>query len=249
MSEPDDHAWILQRERGEDVSHISARMRAGYDRLAALIEALPDEAPDPGWKQRIFASLDERPRRDLAAARGHNPDRRIWLSVGGLAAAATLAAVLALCSGGLVVRPPVVADPHRTALSDQPGGIMVAAAEPRATIKIRRSGTVHRGGDSASVGDTLVLDLEVDRPAELRMYGDAGEPLARCAEAPGCTVERSGEVRRFELELVLRASGTVRAVLFTGDSIPGTFQDLHADLEAAQRANVEARQVAVVRVQ
>lgn len=269
MTEPDDQTWILQRERGEDVSHIPAQTRAGYDRLAALIEALPEEPPDPGWKRRILAALDEPPAHDLSPASRHRTRHRVSLVAGGLAAAAAIAAVLALCNRALEERPPAVAinrperrsappgrstslAPHIASVAEDPS--VTSAAEepvtaPRPTIVIRRGDTPHRSGGGASIGDTLLLDLEVDRPGELRVYGDAGEPLARCTEAQGCTVERSGKVRRFQLQLVLRASGTVRAVLFTGDSIPEAFRNLNTDVETAQRANVEVRQVGFVHVQ
>lgn len=269
MREPDDPTWILQRERGEDVSHISAETRAGYDRLAALIEALPNEAPDPAWKQRILATLDEPPARDLSSASRHRTRRRAWLVAVGLTAAAAIALVLTLCNRAIEERPSVVAmgfTPRGAQVAGSaqvPGSIRAAGSihvagstqtgavsdAPRITTEIRRSDVPRRGGGSASIGDTFILHVQVDRPSELRVYGDAGEPLARCTETQGCTVERSGKVRRFQLELVLRASGTVRAVLFTGDSIPGSFQNLNADAETAQRVDVEARQVAFVQVQ
>ncbi|HEX7838865.1 MAG TPA: hypothetical protein VF469_15415 [Kofleriaceae bacterium] len=245
------------------MSHIPARTRAGYDRLATLIEALPDEAPDPGWKRRILASLDALPVRDMASASRHSPGHRIWLVAGGLATAAAIAIVLALCNRVVEERPPAVAvcspvrgkavrgKSVRVAESMEPQlPVRIESLEPQPVIaEIRRSDTPHRSNDGASIGDTLILHIQFDRPSELRVYGDAGEPLARCSEARGCTVERSGKARRFQLKLVLRASGTVRAVLFTGDSIPGSFQNLNADVETAQRANVDARQVAFVHVQ
>jgi hypothetical protein len=121
---------------------------------------------------------------------------------------------------------------------------------PVVTTEIRRGNSPHRSGSgSVSIGDTFVIQVTSDHPSELRVYGDTGEPLARCSEDQGCTVERDGNVRRFRLELVLRASGNVRAVLFTGASIPEAFQSLDADVETAQRADIAVRQVANVHVQ
>jgi hypothetical protein len=250
MSEPDDQAWILQRERGEDVSHIPADTRAGYDRLAALIETLLDETPDPGWKQRVLATLDEPPARKLSTPSRHRSRHRAWLVAGCLAATTAVAAILAMCSRVIEAQPPAVAtDRPRRPPSIRPAQPGSTSDAPLITAEIRRSDAPHRGGGSASIGDTLVLHVQVDRPSELRVYGDAGEPLARCTETRGCAVERIGELRRFQLELVLRASGTVRAVLFTGDPIPDSSQNLDADVETAQRADVEARQVSFVHVQ
>ena len=50
-----------------------------------------------------------------------------------------------------------------------------------------------------------------------RVYGEGGEPLARCTDAQGCKVERTGARRTYTLELPLRSPGDVRAVLFIGD--------------------------------
>ena len=136
--------------------------------------------------------------------------------------------------------------PHRA----RSGSPATAESEaPVAIAEIRRSDAPRRSSDGASIGDTLLLSIDAGRPSELRVYGDTGEPLARCPGAPGCTVEPSPNGHRLELELVLRASGTVRAVLFTGASIPRSFESLNADAETAQRANVDARQVAFLHVQ
>jgi hypothetical protein len=122
------------------------------------------------------------------------------------------------------------------------------AAEPVAMAEIRRGDQPHRGGD-VSIGDTLVLHAKADRSIELRVYGDTGEPLARCSDDGGCTVTRAGERRSYLLELALRARGDVRAVLFTAASGLPPPHDLEADLAAALRVRIEARQVAVFHVQ
>jgi hypothetical protein len=122
--------------------------------------------------------------------------------------------------------------------------------DPAVTTEIRRGSTPHRSGSgSVSIGDTLVVHVNIAPPFELRVYGDTGEPLARCTETQGCSLENDGNVRRFRLELELRASGDVHVVLFTSGSIPVAFQSLNADVEAAQKANVDARQIKVIHVQ
>jgi hypothetical protein len=261
MSDSKDHEWLLLRERGEDVSHISASTRAKYDRLATLFEALPGATPSRGWKQPILATLDELsaqdppaavsdgpPVRDIATARRRWPRRWTLVLAGGLATMAAIAVVFAWCHGD----PGQHKEGSKIAMAVAPGqhkeGVEIAIGEDPATTEIRRGGQPHRGDDVA-IGDTLVVRAKAEGPFELRVYGDTGEPLARCSEAHGCTVERDGNVRRIRLEIELKASGDVRAVLFTGDSIPEAFVDLNTDAETAQRAGVDAHQIAVIHVQ
>ena len=58
-TESNDYEWLLARERGEDVSHVSARTRAKYCQLDGLLKELPAYAPNPGWKQRVLDSIDD----------------------------------------------------------------------------------------------------------------------------------------------------------------------------------------------
>jgi hypothetical protein len=229
VNDADDSEWLLARERGEDVSHVPAETRARYDRLTRLIEALPDRAPSPGWKQRVLDAMDAPGALDATeppAMRTIAPRRRTWAIAGtAAAAAASVVVVIALRRGDDLM------------------------AEPIVTIDVRRGNDLYRGRD-VSVGDTLVVRAEADHPIELRLYGDAGEPLARCGETAGCTVVRDGKRRRYTLEVVLRARGDLRAVLFSAlDTALPAPQDLDADLAAAQGARIEARQLAVMHVQ
>lgn len=252
MADPDDEEWLLARERGEDVSHIPAGTRARYDQLDKLIEALPEHAPPAGWKQRVLEALDApapRSSSDALAApaprsssdaldappaqapsgarRGPTSHRRRAGVLGGVAAAIGIVVVLVVRSWG--THSPLT--------------------EPIVTTETRRGESPHRSGDVA-VGDTFVVHVEADQPIELRVYGDGGEPLARCTETQGCKVERSGAHRRYSLELLLRSPGDTRAVLFSGAAAtPEPRKDLDADLEAARAANLEARQVAIVHVE
>ena len=71
MTERDDPAWLVLRERGEDVSHVPEGARACYDALTALFDELEVESPRPGWKQRARAGLGREAQQDRAAwARG-----------------------------------------------------------------------------------------------------------------------------------------------------------------------------------
>lgn len=266
MSEPSDDEWLRLRERGEDVSHIPARTRAKYDPLIKLLETLPAETPSQGWKQRVLAALDDPPvhdipspaldappaeaisspaphdatARDISTAPGRRRCRHTWTIVGGLA----MAASFIVYSFGIPGR-----DAPRDPQIDQ-----VVATAPVVTTETRRGAEAHRsgsgsGGGRASIGDILVVRAHASRPIELRVYGDTGEPLARCTETQGCTVERDGDLRRFRFELELRALGDVRVVLFDGAAIPASVHNLEADVESATRANVDAHQVAIWHVQ
>ncbi len=252
MTDPDDTEWLLARERGEDVSHVPAELRAKYDRLGSMIEALPDHAPSPGWRQRVLDALGapggpgalEAPRAsgpldaiagtdatapqtpratDTPAVHTIATRRRTWAIAGSGAAAASVILAIALRGGGDGITEPIV------------------------TAEVRHGDHQHRG--DVSIGDTLVVHADADHPIELRVYGDTGEPIARCGETGGCTVVREGARRRYTLEVALQAPGDVRAVLFTVlDAALPPPRDLDADLGAAHDAHVETRQVAIVHV-
>jgi hypothetical protein len=100
----------------------------------------------------------------------------------------------------------------------------------------------------AHVGDTLILNVNADPALELRVYGDAGEPLAHCTELLDCSLETGDPVPRLRLEVALRSPGRVTAILFARSSIPISFQNLNADLESAHNARRETRRVALVHV-
>lgn len=222
MSEPRDRDWLLARERGEDVSQVPAQTRARYAELERLIAALPGQAPSPAWKQRVLDSLDGpvSPVPRTAPGRG----RRRWAIAGAAIAAAAAVAVIIAWRGG-IFHPP--------------------AADVIARTETRRAGQPHRG--DVGVGDTWVVRVEVDRAIELRVYGDAGEPLGRCPDGPGCTATQDGDHHRLVLEVGLAAPGDARAVVFAGHM--ASARNLEADLAEAQRIGIDAHQVAVVHVQ
>jgi hypothetical protein len=222
MSEPSDHEWLLARERGENVLQVPAKTRTKYQQLDQLIAALPGRAPSPGWKQRMLDLLEEPTPAPVA-----RPRWRMQRIAGGVALAAAAVVVLAVYS--------TRTDRRMT--------------EPVVATEVRRGTNPHRGS-GVSIGDTFVVHVEVDRAIELRVYGDAGEPLARCTDDQGCTVQRDGERRRYSLEVTLHAQGEVRAVLFMGATATAPPpKNLDADLEAAHQAGVDARQIAVLRAQ
>jgi hypothetical protein len=241
--DPEDDDWLLARERGDDVSHVSPRSRARYEQLDQLIAALPDRPPPAGWKQRVLDALDApSPRSSSDAleppppipstpATGAATGRRTPIVRGWrawiLAAAGAMVGVLVL----QLLIPKTKQAP----------------TEPIVTLESRRGERPHRGDDFA-VGDTLVVHAQSDQSLELRIYGDGGELLARCTDTQGCTVERNGAQRRYTVDVPLRTPGAVRAVLFTGGTMPEPHKDLDADLDAALTAHIDARNVGTVHV-
>ncbi len=210
MSDSQDHEWLRAREAGEAIDDVPAGTRAKYEQLQSLIVDLPGEAPSAGWKQRVLASLDQAVEPPVQRP----PIRRLrrWIGSAAVAAAAVVLVVVFMRRGS-------------------PG-----PSEPTLTTEVRTGGSQHRGGD-VSIGDTLIVKAASNAPAELRVYGGSGEPLARCGVAgdAGCSVERDGERRRFRVEVLLRAPGAVRSVLFVGPAIAPPGETLADDLAAAAR--------------
>lgn len=244
--DPDDEDWLLARERGDDVSHVSPSSRSRYEQLDQLIAALPDRPPPAGWKQRVLDALDApSPRSSSDALEPPSPipstpapgaaTGRRTPSVRGWRAWILAAAGAAV---GVLVLQLFMSKTQQ------------APTEPIVTIESRRGERAHRGDDFA-VGDTLVVHAQSDQPIELRIYGDGGELLARCSDTQGCTVEHiehNGARRRYTVDVPLRSPGDVRAVLFTGGTMPEPPKDLDADLESALAAHITARSVATVHV-
>jgi len=224
MADAGDHDWLLARERGDDVSHVPAETRARYQELGYMIESLPDRSPSHGWKQRVMAALDE-PFARPSAVRSRK--RAMAWGIAGAIAALAAAVVLVVLYKRTSHEPPF---------------------EPIAMAEIRHGSHPHRSGD-VGIGDILVVHVDANRPIELRVYGDTGEFLASCNDDGGCDAVRNGDHRRYTLELVLRARGDVRAVLFTSAAGLSPPHGLDADLAAALRVGIDARQVAVFHVQ
>lgn len=223
MSEPRDRDWLLARERGEDVSDVPAQTRARYTELERLIEALPGQSPLSGWKRRVLDRLDVPVESVPRVAPSRR--RRGWAITGAAIAAAAAVAVILAWRGG-TLHPP--------------------ATDVIVMTEIRRAGQPHRG--DVGVGDTWIVWAEAHRTIELRVYGDAGEPLARCPEGPGCTATQDGDRHRLVLEVGFGAPGDARAVVFEGPRMPPG-RNLEADLAEAHRMAIDAHQVAFVHIQ
>jgi hypothetical protein len=329
MDELYDFSWLCKRERGEDISHVPEATRTKYRQLEQLLAALPDPAPDPGWKHRVLAALATPPSAAPLAASGSRPGprgsaqrlnqpvpvqpplvalpqlasprilpppatgatttaataargrtrlRQTWVIAGVAASAlgtalylrppasaprevpairARLAGPGRLVAGEAAITPApptaaaagVAGGPIHTAPPDDPVRIAWSDDSAPASVvaTIRRGTALHRSA-GVSIGDILVVDIQASRPFELRMYGDAGEPLARCGRAQPCVAAAGPSGDRFHFEYVLRAPGDVRTILFTGDPIPEAFGGLDADLRAAQRAQVQVQQISFVYV-
>lgn len=274
MTESNDYEWLLARERGEDVSYIPEHRRERYGQLDRLIHDLPMCAPSPGWKQRVLDCLDDplvadRPRtfpwatarsRVAAPRRSPSPPPRRWAWALGSGFAASLAAVFAVCAylhDPTAPEAPQVAVPVVTH-GERPIEVLQTIEESSPTapfagtsmVGVRRAARRHRGGGTAPhIGDSLVVETTADRPIELRVYGDSGEPLARCMETQGCRVEHIGARRKYHLELRLHAPGEVRMVEYTGAAMPDALVSLDEDLEAASKAGADVKELATVHVE
>ncbi|HSR95442.1 MAG TPA: hypothetical protein VLM79_00170 [Kofleriaceae bacterium] len=207
----------------------------------SLVEVRPRSFPLATARSRVAS-----PRRNPPL-----PSRRVpWALGSGIM---SLVAVAMLC---LYVHPPTVPDgahgdhAHAVASSafDDPT-IESLQGSAEASVGVRRAGK-HRGGESAlQLGDTLVIETVADRPLELRVYGDTGEPLARCTESRGCRIEQRGARRKYHLELKLDAPGAVVTVAYGGAVMPESFVSLDSDTEAADRAGIRATEISVVHVE
>jgi hypothetical protein len=269
-SRHDDHEWLRARERGDDVSQVPAAERERYRALEGLIAALPARTARAGWKQRVLAAVDQAPAPapvpnvpapvSVRAAARRWP---IWIGGSVMAAAAATAVLVAVSRperatrGDGTIRNDLASGADATAAAESRDQASPRAADADPSLaRVQRdvvTEVVHRGerrrGGDAAIGDSLALRIDTDGSAEIRIYGDAGEPIARCDDFGGCEVERDGAHRRYTLLVPLRAPGDVRAVLFTGGPALPPPRDLDTDLAVAAMARITARQIASQRVQ
>jgi hypothetical protein len=213
-------------ETGEPVS--PEQTRSPYERIEQLLASLPTLASSPGWRSRVLDAIRDPPKPASSAAR---PRQSVvsW----SLARSATMAVSVASVAAIALV---LVPWPNEQRLAD-----------PIVTTEIRRGLPNH--GQDVNIGDILVVRGEAGRPIELRVYDNSGEPLARCSDSGGCTVQHYGSLRRYLLELPLTSRGDVRILLFVGDAIPAAIHNLDVDVVAARDAGVGAQQIAVAHVQ
>jgi hypothetical protein len=230
-----------------------------------------DSLDDPliADRPRIFPLATARSR--VAPPHRALPPPRRWPWAVAPGVAASLAAVFAVCAymgelgapeRGSRDRREVVERGHanapsavRATFDDPEIELLQATADdsptaPFATTRLGvRRAARRRGAHGPNLGDTLVIEMAADRPIELRVYGDTGDPLARCTDVEGCRVERVAARWTYHLELVLRAPGAVHTVEYTGGAMPAALRDLDEDLQAARRAGVSAREISVVHVE
>jgi hypothetical protein len=226
-----------------------------------------DSLDDPlvAGRPRIFPLATARSR--VVPPRRVSPPPRRWAGALGPGVAASLAAVFAVCA---YLRDPGAPDGESRLLSAEPAvaesrtfddpsieplhtAAEVSPIAPFAgtpLLGVRRAARRHRGEATAlNIGDTFVLELAAERPIEVRVYGDTGEPLARCTETQGCRVQRSGARRVYHLELEARAPGAIRTMGYVGDAMPEPFVSLDNDAEAAGRAGITVSQISIVHVE
>lgn len=67
LVDEEDSAWLLAKDRGEDVSHVSTETREDYADLERLLAELPLGEPDPSWHEGV-----------LKAARAQDKPSTTW---------------------------------------------------------------------------------------------------------------------------------------------------------------------------
>ena len=227
-----------------------------------------DSLDDPlvAERPRVFPGATARSRVAPPRRSAPPPPRRWQWAVG--SGVTSLAAVFAVCA--YIHAPGAPSGPPRQQVAVSPASAEPGALDPRGiaymlaraeapptapqdgtpAVEIRRAARRHRDrGTAPKIGDTLVIEMIAARPIELRVYGDSGEPLARCTETQGCLVEHMGSGRKYHVEVELRAPGAVRTVEYAGAAMPELFVSLDKDLEAAGQAGVDMRELSVVHVE
>jgi hypothetical protein len=205
----DDQLWLLARERSERSGLLLDPVRvAQYERLDALLAALPALDPPVGWEARVLAKLP----RDAFA-----PWKQRW-------APALAAGLVAMVGAGAYFASRAGREPTDLPSARSPLSMMVTPG-----------GVANRGGTPA-VGDTLEVKFELSEPGELRVYRADGPLVARCPGGAGCGEATVDGRRVLTAKVPVAEVGTYRAVAFTGTVPPPTGQGLNADLIAADRA-------------
>jgi hypothetical protein len=111
----------------------------------------------------------------------------------------------------------------------EPGGPQIRAVVDRAAANLGAMGP-------AMVGDTLVVSVTVDGPAELRVYDEAHKEAGRCATTTGdCALRSSGSRTEIELRVRLASRGVYTALMFS-PPLGGAPEGLDLDVVNAARA-------------
>lgn len=72
-----DSRWLVARERGDDVSHVSSATRAVYQELGALIARLPGRRPGADWRRRVLEAIGRREDRTRTTERLHSAPQKL----------------------------------------------------------------------------------------------------------------------------------------------------------------------------
>jgi hypothetical protein len=226
-SDPD-LTWLSARERGEShLPPLDPRRAVAYEKLQALISALPDEQVPDAWNDEVLAAIRAAqqpeplamsaaatllPEAPASAPRSHADRRRARLdrdnhaphTRGWQLAAAAVVAVAAVLALWLATRftPDLVDD------SANPGrhGLVVSVVHHDG----KRAGIVE---GEAALGDVLVIEARTAEVDELRIYRDDQEIVLGCP-GPGTPSSEACEHKPGALVARLRitAPGRYRAV-------------------------------------
>ncbi|MEM7156650.1 MAG: hypothetical protein AAF799_27630 [Myxococcota bacterium] len=216
MSDEELEAY-LAIERGEPVPPGSEGWAERHAEVVGLLEGL-DRAPaedDDGWKDEVLE-------RALATAQPE-PSRFNGVAIG-IVVAAAAALVLVLSSPA----PPV--DPG----SSHGSGLLRVSIEGPDGVR-----------GHAAVGSTITLDVPAQGGAELRIYRNGRELLARCTSAT-CETGPQG----LRLSFVVPQPGRYQPVILravSGAPLPAS-GTLGADLRQAREAGATVRLGETVRV-
>lgn len=103
-TDQDDEGWLLERERGRDVSHVPLARREAYERLQAHIAKLPDAEPRPGWEDEVRSAIEREEQARAVRAANKALSRRQRSATRAKVRAATLLVMLLVGLVAMVAR-------------------------------------------------------------------------------------------------------------------------------------------------
>jgi hypothetical protein len=224
MTDSNDEAWLLARQRGEPAEvPVDDARQASYGRLENLIAQLPEVEPPAGWQARAFQALPLETAPSSTVGKASNRRRLIF--------AALAAGLVAVAVGAWQFQKPAATHLDR-----------------ELWVEVIPSELIHRG-TVAQVGDVLNVSSSVATD-ELRLYRADGSLVARCRGASDCVASQTQGQTISTLAWKALAPGRYRAVSLRGAPIPEPTGDgLEADLQAADAAGIVSASAPPIEIQ